>query len=425
MYLDEQEQAVLAGERDPALQKVLRSVIAYGDVFGAERLVPLSGAPHFVTSFGASMIGSYFGMLDELVAAGLRSHLPFTVDPRPLDPAVGVNPLEALAFRFIFGKQGAYEQQLARLGLKDERGFSCACYLPEVGNRPGRGDVLAWSESSAVAFANSVLAARSNRTSAGIDVLCAVLGKAPLFGLLTDAGRRATWLVEVRSRSLPNAQLLGGAIGAKVVEDVPYVVGLDQYLGAGLGQATQDYLKDLGAAAASNGAVGLCHVENVTPEAAEQGRALLAPGYHSYVVDEAELARLYSSYPESWRGSPSGADICFLGCPHLSLAQIHNWSERLRLGLKGTGRTKLAMPTYLCAPPDVIARFTADVGALAALRQTGARLAALCPLMWLNNPLCARRKIVTNSNKLRTYTAARYLLDDELVAVVTGATGGR
>ena len=183
------------------------------------------------------------------------------------------------ALRLLYGKQKAYESQLARLGLRDAGAFSCTCYLPEVGNTPQRDEVLAWSESSAVVFANSVLGARTNRNAAGIDLLCNVLGKAPLFGLLTDEGRRASHMVEVRPSELPNAQLLGSAIGQRVVEEVPYITGLDRFLGPAGDERTVSYLKDMGAAAASNGAVGLYHVENVTPEAVAMGRDLLADGH--------------------------------------------------------------------------------------------------------------------------------------------------
>ncbi|MHB1416629.1 MAG: aconitase X [Chloroflexota bacterium] len=421
MQLTAEEQDILDGKMGATLQRAMRSVALYGNVFDAERLVPLTGAPHFVMSFGASMIGPYFEMIDQLIAAGLTANEPFTVDPRPMDHAnVPTNPLERLVFRFVFGKQQEYEAQLRRLGLKDGNGFTCACYLPEVGNTPRKGDVLAWSESSAVAFANSVLGARTNRNSAGIDILCAVLGKAPLFGLLTDRGRRATWRVEVDTRELPNAQVLGSAIGMRTVEDVPYIVGLDRWLKPGLEALTVDYLKDLGAAAASNGAVGLFHVAGVTPEAREQGKSLLSPDYRTYQIDEAELERVVAGYPLLWKNPAAEPDVCFIGCPHLSLRQIDFWVDALAVALRRAGRTAPRVPTFLCAAPDVLARFQQESGAPQRLRESGARLASLCPLMFLNNPLCARKRVITNSNKLRTYTAARFLLDDDLVETLVG-----
>ena len=224
--------------------------------------MPLDGPVHLVTSFWNSLT-PVFEMMDELIAHNLKTR-PFTVDPRPLDYAnVKCNPLGKLVFKIMYGKQEEYEGQLQKVGLKDENAFSCTCYLPEVGNIPKKGDILAWAESSAVVYANSVIRARGNRNSGIIELFCGILGKAPEFGLLTDEGRRAKWLVEVKTTKVPNAQVLGSAIGMKVVEDVPYITGLDRFLGAGLSPDTCDYLKDMGAASASNGAVGLYHVKTL------------------------------------------------------------------------------------------------------------------------------------------------------------------
>ena len=159
-------------------------------------------------------------MMQELIDAGLKTKNPFTVDPRPIEyEAVNASPIVKLVFNLVFGKQAVYEKQLRALGLKNDNAFTCTCYFPEVGNTPKRGAMLAWSESSAVVYANSILGARTNRNSAGIDVLCAILGKAPCFGFLTNEGRRATWKIEVKTSQKPNAQLLGSAIGLKVMAE--------------------------------------------------------------------------------------------------------------------------------------------------------------------------------------------------------------
>ena len=114
---------------------------------------------------------------------------------------------------------------LAAVGLAGSEAFSCTAYLPEMGNVPARNDVLAWSESSAVVYANSVLGARTNRNAAGIDLMCNLLGRAPSFGLLTDEGRRARWLVRVETGELPPPQLLGSAIGAIAIITGPNMAG--------------------------------------------------------------------------------------------------------------------------------------------------------------------------------------------------------
>ncbi|MCE1253320.1 MAG: aconitase X catalytic domain-containing protein, partial [Anaerolineae bacterium] len=249
MLLTPQEKSILDGKQGEVLAKAMQSIVVYGETFGATRLVDIEGNQHFVTSFGANTIKPYFAMMEELIQAGLKTKEPFTVDPRPTEyDSVNVNPIQKMVNSLVFGKQKEYEKQLKSLGLKNENGFSCACYLDEVGNIPRRGAMLAWSESSAVVFANSVLGARTNRNSAGIDVLCAILGKAPYFGFLTDEGRKATWKIEVKTSKRPNAQLLGSAIGIKVMEAVPYITGLDRFFDKEITPEVEAYLKDMGAA---------------------------------------------------------------------------------------------------------------------------------------------------------------------------------
>ncbi len=419
MFLEDEEKAILEGKQGPTLQKVMHSVVLYGEAFNAGRLVQVEGAPHFVTSFGASMIQPYFAMMDELIAAGLKSQLPFTVDPRPVDfDSIDPGWLPGLVSRLIYGKQAFYEDQLRKVGLKNDNAFTCACYLPEVGNAPAYGARLAWSESSAVVYANSVLGARTNRNSAGIDLMCNILGKAPLFRLLTDEGRRASWLVEVKTSHTPNPQLLGSAIGIKVVEDVPLIAGLDNFIGNDLDETTCAYLKDMGAASASNGAVGLYHVENLTPEVKQVGReTLLAEGYQSYMIDDAELERVRLSYPVLWKNIHARPRLAFIGCPHLSRGQVAEWATRFEDALAHTGQERLKLPVYMCSAPDVIAAVSQDPALSSRLSKLGARLTPICPLMYMNNPLCARQPIVTNSNKLRTYSTARFFMDEDLLGI--------
>lgn len=130
-----------------------------------------------------------------------------------------------------------------------------------------------------------------------LDLFGSIVGYVPYFGLLTDEGRKATWKVYVKTSKKPEAQVLGSAIGMKVMEDVPYVYGLDKFLGGELTDDAKAYLKDFGAATASNGAVGLYHIDNLTPEAKELGEKLLAENCKEYVIDDAELERVYKSYP--------------------------------------------------------------------------------------------------------------------------------
>lgn len=422
MELTAEEQAILDGEQGEALRKAMESVVSYGVTFGAQRLVPIDAAAHLVTSMGVNIIKPYFAMVSDLIAANLRTKEPFTVDPRPIDREnVKYSLLEKIVFKRIYGKQKSYEKQLSRLGLRDSNAFTCTCYLPEVGNIPKKGDMLAWSESSAVVFVNSVLGARTNRNSAGIDLLCNIIGKVPLFGLLTDEGRKATWLVEVQTSNLPNAQLLGSAIGLRVVEDVPYIVGLDSFLGEGLNETTTGYLKDMGAASASNGAVGLYHVEGITPEAVEMKQNLLTEDHEKYVVDDAELKRVMDSYSVLWKRVDANPRMCFIGCPHLTQQQLRWWAQQIPDALQKTGQSRLKVDTLLCAAPGVVEKFRESGDEYQRLIAAGARLTSICPLMYMSNPISAKKPVITSSNKLRTYSTARFFLDERVLdIIVTG-----
>ncbi len=300
MILTQEEQDILNGSKGETMAKVMKTLVLYGDAFGATKMVPVeSKMGHLVTSFGLKVMKPVYDLMDQLIEGGALSQQKFSVDPKPLDKNVPANFLQKLIFnKFMYSMQDSYDAQLAKLGLIDDKSYTCTCYMDEVGNVPKKGEVLSWAESSAVVFANSVLGARCNRNSGIIELFGSIVGRVPYFGLVTDEGRKATWIVEVKTTKKPEAQILGSAIGMKVMEDVPYIKGLDKWIGTELDGDTKAYLKDFGAATASNGAVGLYHVENLTPEAVESGESLIVEGAQVYVVDDAELERVQANYPE-------------------------------------------------------------------------------------------------------------------------------
>ena len=420
MQLTKEQQAILNGEQGEVLAKVMETLIKYGEVFGAEKMVPVTGKHnHLVTSFGLKALGPVYDLMEKLISTGNVSKQTFSVDPRPIDKNVPANPLQKFIFNNImYSRQNFYEKQLNKLGLMEKDAFTCACYLDEVGNRPQKGDVLSWAESSAVVFANSVLGARCNRNSGIMDILGSVVGYVPYFGLLTDEGRKATWIIEIKTTKKPEAQLLGSAIGMKVMEDVPYIVGLDKWLGTELDDAACTYLKDFGAATASNGAVGLYHIENLTPEAVEMGKDIIAEGAKTYVIDDAELERVYNNYPVIWKNPDAKPKLCFMGCPHMSLEQLKSWTDKVEAGLKESGNKKVIIPTVFTAAPGVLKEFEKTPYA-ARLKATGVITSYICPLMYMNNPLSGKMPVITSSNKLRTYTTARYYTDDEILVQIT------
>lgn len=420
MILTKEQQAILDGEKGETLAKVMKTLVMYGDAFEAEKLVPITSKyNHLVTSFGLKVMSPVYDLMQTLLDAGVSSEQKFSVDPRPVDKNVPANFLQNFVFnKFMYTKQDFYEGQLKELGLMDEDAFSCTCYMDEVGNKPQKGEVLSWAESSAVVYANSVLGARCNRNSGIIDIMGSMVGYVPYFGLLTDEGRKATWVIKVETTKKPEAQLLGSAIGMKVMEDVPYVVGLDKWIGNELNDATCAYLKDFGAATASNGAVGLYHIENLTPEAVELGEKLIAEGAKEYIIDDAELERVQANYPVIWKNPDASPKLCFVGCPHLSLEQLKWWTDHIEEELKKNGAKKVVIPTVLTAAPKVLKAFE-ETEYAARLKATGVITSYICPLMYMNNPLCKKMPVITSSNKLRTYTSSRYYRDEEILHIIT------
>lgn len=420
MKLTEEQQNILNGSKGDVMAKVMKTLIMYGEAFGAEEMVPVTSRHnHLVTSFGLGVIAPVYELMDKLIEAGAVSRQKFSVDPRPFDEGVPANFLQKLVFKkFMYNKQDFYEEQLQKLGLMEKDAFTCACYMDEVGNKPEKGQVLSWSESSAVVYANSVLGARCNRNSGIMDLMGSIAGYVPYFGLLTEEGRKAAWIVRVETSKKPEAQLLGSAVGMKVMEDVPYIVGLDKWLGDRLDEAACTYLKDFGAATASNGAVGLYHVENLTPEAKEQGKKLLKDNPRVYVIDDRELERVKDGYPVMWKKPDAKPKLCFMGCPHMSFDQLRNWTEKVEDALKKAGNSRVLIPTVFTAAPGVLKEFEKTEYARR-LEATGVITSYICPLMYMNNPLCAKMPVITSSNKLRTYTTARYYTDDEILAKIT------
>ena len=136
------------------------------------------------------------------------------------------------------------------------------------------------------------------------------------------------------------------------------------------------------------------------------------------MIDDAELERVRKSYPVIWKDPNAEPKLCFVGCPHLSLKQLHDWTNALSDALAKEGRKKVAIPTVFTTPVAVQREFeqTPDC---AKLRDMGVILSYICPLMYMNNPLCGKMPVVTNSNKLRTYTSARYHTDAEILSILS------
>jgi hypothetical protein len=420
MKLTKEEQDIMDGKKGEVLAKVMKTVVTVGNIFGADKLVDLGGNPHTVLMFGSSPVAPILDIFKECTDAGLKAYAPYTIDPRPYDfYNVEMTPEYNQKVHEAYDKQQELEAAHLLLGAKDMNYWSCACYWPEVGNAPKHKTNLAWSESSAVNYSNSVLGARSNRNSGGLEMLSNILGKTPHFGLMTDEGRQARWLIDVKTKGEPPWSVLGSAIGMKVTEEVPYIAGVDKYLGQ-VDDVSMGKLKDMGAATATNGAVGLYHVENITPDAIDQGRDLLVKDYQTYVIDDAELERVRKGYPNLWTKKDAKPTRAFIGCPHNSFHQLRDWGLKVTHALSNRGQQKVTFPTYLFCSPLVLNHFQDEHPELSRdMKRAGLTFTNMCPLMmaglkdFTDSEFC-----VTNSNKCRMYTNSRFFLDDILLEIL-------
>lgn len=414
LKLTQEEQDIMDGKSGDLLQKAMKTVCDYGKLFGADKLVDLDCAPHMAMSWGSDGVEPFLKIYKQLADAGLKTYAPFTADPKPMDyDGLPMSDEEVTMAKKIYNRMDELEETNLKLGMK-KGAWSCACYVPQVGNTPKYGDNLAWSESSAINYSNSVLGARTNRNSMGIDMLCSIIAKAPAFGLLTDKGRQAKWLIDVQLSEKPHPEMIGSAIGMKVVEDVSYITGMDKFIPE-INEETEGYLKDLGAATASNGAVGLYHMEGVTPEAVKHGRDLLDEGYQTYVIDDAELKRIYATYPNLWKDEEGTPERVFLGCPHMTYGQMVEWGNRIVDAMEKAGKDKVAVPTYFFGSAPVRADFEKrNPDIVKKLDAYGVGRPINCPMMWCSTPVAGAERVATNSNKTRVYTSARFFFDDTL-----------
>jgi predicted aconitase len=422
MPLTKEEQDILDGKKGPELAKVMKIVVAHGNAFGAEKLVDLGGAPHCSLYTGTDYMKPMIDLFQECADAGLKSYVPYTVNPRCYDVYnVNNNPTDMRLIYEGYRYQRDLDWVHAQLGAPDLNFRSCLCYSDEIGNAPSPGTYVAWAESSATNYGNSALGLRTNRNAGGMELLCALLGKAPLFGLMTDEGRMANWLVDVKTSKEPDWGVLGTAIGLKVIDGVPFIAGIDQYLGTEVSNDNMHLLKKMGSATAAAGAVGLYHVENLTPDAKQKGRKLFQKGYQTYVYDDAEQARVLGNFPVEWEGRPKDPTVCLIGCPHNTYQELLSWGKKVTEALEKRGLKTAAIPTRLFCPFPVRDRLVKEHPILVGkMTEANMRFTNMCSVSYAGMKGFSERIFgVTNSPKTRNYyPSVRYLKDDVLIEVI-------
>ena len=373
LELSAEEQRWLAGGLGPGVRKAMEIVVALGQIYGARRLVPVSSVQVAGVSYrNLGQAGLEF--LREWAAQDARVRVPTTLNPAGID----LQAWQALGFSEGFAQgQLAVIEAYRRLGVHT----TCTCTPYLVGTLPGLGEHVAWAESSAVSYANSILGARTNREGGPGALAAAIVGRTAAYGLHLDENRHATLRVIVRCpvRTPSDFGALGYLVGKVARDRVPYFLGLD------VGQ--RDALKALGAAMAASGAVALYHVAGITPEAEQPD--VLAPGHETLIVDD--LRPAYAALNSTARE----IDLAWFGCPHASLPEIE---QVVRL-LAGR-RVKSAL--WITAAREVREHAQAE-GLVAAVEASGGRVVAdMCAVVAPMQEL-GLRTVATPSAKGATY----------------------
>jgi len=364
MLLDNNDERILAGEEGETKQKMLELLVALGKVFGAERLVPIASAQ--VSGASYKTIGKYG--LEWLNSLDAKAVVPAVLNPigmpRTRWQEMGVDPAFAKNQQAVVA---AYE----RLGI----GMECTC-TPYYLRATRFGEHLAWSESSAVCYANSVIGARTNREGGPGALAAALVGKTPCYGFHLDEKRKPQVVIRVqadtRDWTIADFGALGYHVGKLVGNRIPFFTGI---------HPGKDQLKGLGAAMAATGAVALYHVEGVTPEALD-GSFDLA-GLETIAVESEEIRKLFKEIP---------VEAVAVGCPHCSPAEL----EEIARLMKGQVVTK---PFYVFASQGVIDK---NLQTVSQIETSGARVFAdTCMVV---SPVMEQyESIMVNSGKALAY----------------------
>ncbi len=375
LHLSLEEQAMLAGEAGPGVAKAMEIVVALGRIYGAARLTPVSSVQVSGVSY-KNLGDAGLAFLETWAAQGARVQVPTTLNPAGMDL---VNWRD-LGFSDEFAqRQQAVIAAYTRFGITP----TCTCTPYLVGHAPARGNHIAWAESSAVTYANSVLGARTNREGGPSALAAAISGRTACYGFHLDENRQATMVVDVRCPIGTESDLgaLGFMIGQLAENRVPCLRFHDWRAGD-LG------LNTLGAAMAASGAVALYHIEGITPEA--RAGAVVRPGAETYLIDDLSPGR------KALDGTCGIIDLVSLGCPHASLAGLREIAERLdRRRLKTTLWVTTARATREAAEAE---------GAVSRIEAAGGLVVADTCMVVAPVEELGFRSMATNSAKMAFYS---------------------
>jgi predicted aconitase len=318
MYLTKEEEKILDGENSEVLERMFRLLVRLGDIYNADKMIPIGSVQVAGVSYKSiGDPGTEF--LEDMASKGAKVQVLTFLNPAGMD----LENWDKLGFPKDFAKN-----QIRIIDAFKEMGIivtsTCTPYL--AGNLPRFREHIAWSESSAVSFSNSVIGARTNREGGPSALAAAICGRTPNYGLHIWENRQPNIKIKVDADMLFNSDFgaLGYLVGKKIKNKIPYFTGIKN--------ANTDQLKALGAAMAASGAVALYHIEELTPEA----DLIDKDGLETIDIGKKELKETYEKL-----NSGKDPDIVILGCPHASIREISLLSEKLK-------NKKLKKPVWIC-----------------------------------------------------------------------------
>jgi len=395
MHLTQEEQQMLSGEDGRATRKAMEILTTLGTIYDAERLVPVTSVQIAGVSFD-NLGEAGLEFLSEMAESGGRVKVLTTLNPAGMDienwQALGIDP------EFARNQERVIDAY-AKMGVVT----TCSCTPYLFGNLPHFGEHVAWAESSAVCYANSVLGTRTNREGGPSALAAALTGRTPAYGLHLEENRRPSLTVWVET-SLSDTRdfgalgvVVGRAIESRQVKVIPYLRGIPA--------ATVDQLKSLCASLATYGGLAMFHMEGVTPESAQ-----FASPDETLVIRQADLKGAIHSLNETTHNKE--VDFVSLGCPHLSIHEIQRVAELLR--------GKRVRKTFWITTSRPVKRIADQMGYTTTIEAAGAIFAVdTCCVV---SPIKGRFNVLaTDSAKACYYAGAkngfetRFLPFDEVV----------
>ena len=318
MYLTKAEEGMLSGEGGEVIERMFRLLVRLGEIYGADKMIAVNSAQVAGVSY-KSLGDPGMEFLEDYAEKGAKVKMVTFLNPAGMD----IEDWKELGIPADFAKK-----QLRIMNAFRKMGIvvsaTCTPYL--AGNLPRFREHIAWSESSAISFSNSVIGARTNREGGPSALAAALCGVTPNYGLHLDENRKPQLAVNVDAKLEDNADFgaLGYIVGKQAKNKIPFFKGIKE--------ADTDQLKALGAAMAASGAVALYHVEGMTPEA----HLMSTEGLETISVTGKDLDDTFSKL-----STGKEPDIVILGCPHSSLKEIMTLARKLE------GK-KLKKPLWIC-----------------------------------------------------------------------------